>query len=232
MSMTFLDIDITSKRDDFSLDFKASSTAQALALFGPSGAGKTSLASLIAGLLTPASGHIRLGQTVLFDHARKINLPPRHRQIGYVFQDGRLFPHLTVEINLLYGRKWRSTAGPVIEVETVLKLLDLGPLLARHPASLSGGERQRVAIGRALLSAPRLLLLDEPLSALDAERRSDIIAYLQRLREADLVPMITISHRREEVLLLADEVIMVKEGRCAGQLDKAAFARLNQPQDE
>jgi molybdate transport system ATP-binding protein len=232
MNMAFLDINITGRLETFSLDFTAKSAARSIALFGPSGAGKTSIAHMIAGLLTPASGHIRLGSVSLFDHALGINLPPRHRHIGYVFQDGRLFPHLTVESNLLYGRKWRNSASPSIDMATVLNLLDLSPLLARHPASLSGGERQRVAIGRALLSAPRLLLLDEPLSALDETRREDIIAYLQRLREAELVPMITISHRREEVGLLADEVILVKGGQCRGQLDTHAFARLGQPQDE
>jgi molybdate transport system ATP-binding protein len=226
MSMAYLDISVTCSLDDFTLDFTAASQARSLALFGPSGAGKTSLALMLAGLLTPHSGHIRLGSDTVFDHTQSINLPPQKRRIGIVFQDGRLFPHLTVKQNLLYARLQRAVSPDALTLETVLALLDLAPLLARHPASLSGGERQRVAIGRALLSDPRLLLLDEPLSALDAARREDIIVYLQRLRDADLVPMILISHRRDEVLRLAEAVLLVSEGRCAGLLDQEAFSRL------
>ena len=224
--MVSLDLAVTCRLDDFALDFKALCDARSIALFGPSGAGKTSLAAMMAGLVTPLSGHIRLGSSILFDQAQGINLSPQQRRIGMVFQDGRLFPHLSVKQNLLYARRWRAMPSDALTLETVLALLDLGPLLDRYPASLSGGERQRVAIGRALLSDPHLLLLDEPLSALDAARRQDIIAYLQRVREADLVPMILISHRREEVLQLADAVLLVQDGRCAGVLDTEAFARL------
>ena len=230
--MAYLDLAVIGRLDEFALDFKALCDARSIALFGPSGAGKTSLAAMIAGLVTPSSGHIRLGSSILFDQAQGINLSPQQRRIGMVFQDGRLFPHLSVKQNLLYARTWRAIPSDAITLETVLALLDLGPLLDRYPASLSGGERQRVTIGRALLSDPHLLLLDEPLSALDAARRQDIIAYLQRVREADLVPMILISHRREEVLQLADAVLLVQDGRCAGVLDTEAFARftpINQP---
>ena len=222
--MAFLDLAIKTRLGDFTLDFTCQSDARALALFGPSGAGKTTLAHILAGLLTPQSGRVALGSVVLFDHSLGINLAPQHRHIGYVFQDGRLFPHMNVKSNLVYGRTWQPTASPTLTFDDVVSLLDLSVLLDRYPQSLSGGERQRVAIGRALMSQPQVLLLDEPLSALDEARKDDIIAYLQRLRQADLVPMITISHRREEVLLLADTVIFVKAGRCTGQQSIADFA--------
>ena len=222
--MTFLYVDIQLRLDNFALDFKYQTNAQALALFGPSGAGKTTLAHVLAGLLTPQSGRVQLSSVVLFDQRAGINLPPQQRRIGYVFQDARLFPHMSVKSNLGYGRAWQPATAHAIAFEDVVSLLDLGPLLDRHPHSLSGGERQRVAIGRALMSQPHVLLLDEPLSALDEARKDDIIAYLQRLRQAALVPMITISHRREEVLLLADEVVFVEHGRCTGSQSTAHFA--------
>ena len=222
--MTFLTLDAQLRLDDFVLDFSFQTNAQALALFGPSGAGKTTLAHILAGLLTPQSGRVELGSVVLFDAHKGINLPPQQRRIGYVFQDARLFPHMTVKSNLVYGRTWRPANEAVIPFADVVSLLDLGPLLDRHPPSLSGGERQRVAIGRALMSQPRVLLLDEPLSALDHTRKDHIITYLQRLRQAALVPMITISQQREEVVLLADEVVFVDHGRCTGAQASTRFA--------
>ena len=222
--MTFLALDVSYQRGDFHLEFLMQTDATALALFGPSGAGKTTLAHVLAGLLTPQRGSVMLNGIPLFDHQARINVPPQQRRIGYVFQDARLFPHLTIKNNLLYGRMWQPKGPSPIALEDVVSLLDLAPLLDRYPPSLSGGERQRVAIGRALMSEPRLLLLDEPLSALDEARKDEIIAYLKRLRLAALVPMITITHRREEVLLLADAVIFVDGGRCTGSQSTASFA--------
>jgi molybdate transport system ATP-binding protein len=222
--MTFLALDVSYQRGDFHLEFLMQTDATALALFGPSGAGKTTLAHVLAGLLTPQRGSVMLNGIPLFDHQARINVPPQQRRIGYVFQDARLFPHLTIKNNLLYGRMWQPKGPSSIALEDVVSLLDLAPLLDRYPPSLSGGERQRVAIGRALMSEPRLLLLDEPLSALDEARKDEIIAYLKRLRLAALVPMITITHRREEVLLLADEVVFVDRGRCTGAQSTASFA--------
>lgn len=222
--MTFLALDVSFQRGDFHLEFAAKSEATALALFGPSGAGKTTLAQVLAGLLTPQRGSLVLNGVTLFDHQAGINVPPQLRRMGYVFQDARLFPHLRVKNNLLYGRFWHPKGPSPLAFDDVVSLLDLAPLLHRFPPSLSGGERQRVAIGRALMSEPRLLLLDEPLSALDEARKGEIIAYLTRLRQAALVPMITITHRREEVLLLADKVIFVEGGQCTGSQSTTCFA--------
>jgi molybdate transport system ATP-binding protein len=221
--MTFLALDVSYQRGEFDLEFLLHTDVPALALFGPSGAGKTTLAHVLAGLLTPQRGSIVLNGLTLFDAQSGINLPPQQRRIGYVFQDARLFPHLSVKNNLLYGRMWQPRGPSPLAFEDVVDLLDLAPLLDRYPPSLSGGESQRVAIGRALMSEPRLLLLDEPLSALDEARKDEIIAYLKRLRQAALVPMITITHRREEVVLLADEVVFVDRGRCTGTQSTASF---------
>ena len=153
----------------------------ATALFGPSGAGKTSVVNMIAGLLTPDRGSIAIDDTVLFDSARGIDVPPHRRRIGYVFQEGRLFPHLSVRQNLDYGRRMSGHPRDVKEFDRIVALLDIGRLLDRRPRLLSGGERQRVAVGRALLMRPRLLLLDEPLASLDAAHKREILPYLVRL---------------------------------------------------
>ena len=222
--MAFLEIVIQTRLDDFTVDFICQSDAQAIALFGPSGAGKTTLANAVAGLLTPQDGRIVVGGTVLFDAQQGINLPPQMRRIGYVFQDGRLFPHMRVQQNLLYPQQWLNKPSSTPRFEDVVELLDLSKVLTRYPGTLSGGERQRVAIGRALMSAPRLLLLDEPLSALDEARKQEILLYLQRLRQSRWVPMITISHQRSEIMRVAEEVVMIEQGRCSAQLSIAAFA--------
>jgi molybdate transport system ATP-binding protein len=183
------------------------------ALFGRSGSGKTTLINLITGLLEPDSGEIRLGDEVLTDTRRGIAVAVERRRMGYVFQDARLFPHLTVEGNLRYGEKRAGTAPPLIGFEEIVALLGLAPLLARKPRQLSGGERQRVSLGRALLSRPRLLLLDEPLASLDAARREEVLPYLVALRDRLSTPMVYVSHDFEEVLRLATHVVLLDAGR-------------------
>ncbi len=182
------------------------------ALFGRSGSGKTSLVNALAGLLQPDAGRISLDGTVLYDSAAGIDLPPQQRSIGYVFQDARLFPHLTVRRNLLYGRWFRQAEPGAPSLEEVVELLGIAPLLARRPGALSGGEKQRVAIGRALLASPRLLLMDEPLASLDAERKSEILPYIERLRHETGLPIVYVSHAIDEVARLADTVAVMSEG--------------------
>ena len=185
-------------------------------IFGPSGAGKTSLLDLIAGLRRPVSARITLGDRVLADTDRGIFVRPEHRQIGYVPQDGALFPHLDVRRNLLYGRR-RGEEDPRFSLESVSEVLEIAPLLDRsRPADLSGGERQRVALARALLSHPRLLLLDEPISALDSGLKERILPYLFRVRDEFAVPMLLVTHAPSEVMALCDQAIFLEEGRVAG----------------
>ena len=182
------------------------------ALFGRSGSGKTTLVNIIAGLLAPEEGEVQLGDTVLTDTRRQLAVPAQRRHIGYVFQDARLFPHLTVAGNLRYGLRRAARRPQFIGFEEVVALLGLGALLERRPHRLSGGERQRVALGRALLSQPRLLLLDEPLAALDAARREEVLPYLVALRDRLSVPMVYVSHQFEEVLQLATWIVLLESG--------------------
>ena len=175
---------------EFSVNVSFTSDTGATALFGPSGAGKTSVINMIAGLLKPERGRIVLGGDVLFDNISGINVPAWRRRIGYVFQEGRLFPHFSVKRNLDYGRWVSGHASDPKQLGHVIDLLNIGHLLDRRPGKLSGGERQRVAVGRALLMQPRLLLLDEPLASLDAARKHDILPYLERLRDEARVPLI------------------------------------------
>ena len=218
--MTLISVDIKLPLGQFALDVQFSSDCRSIALFGPSGSGKTSLANVMAGLLTPQTGHITINGTVLFDSAAGINLTPQQRGIGYVFQDNRLFPHMTIKANLVYGQKWAGPHQTGPSLDDIVALLDIGHLLHRTPATLSGGESQRVAIGRALLMRPRIVLLDEPLASLDQERKAEIIHYLLKIRQASLAaslaPMITISHAPEEVNRLADEVVMLTGGTVKG----------------
>jgi len=176
------------------------------ALFGPSGAGKTSLLSMVAGLLRPDAGRIVVGGDVLFDAATGIDLPARQRRAGYVFQDGRLFPHRRVRDNLLYGWKLARPEDRWMDLEEATSFLGIAHLLNRWPRTLSGGEAQRVAIGRALLSGPRFLLMDEPLASLDRARREEIMAVIERLRDELKLPILYVSHDREEVARLATQV--------------------------
>lgn len=201
---------------DFRLDVAFAEAGPVTALFGPSGSGKTTVASLVAGLLRPEEGRIEVDGETLTGTAPRVFVPPYRRRIGYVFQDARLFPHLSVRSNLLYGR-WLAPRGvPRVALEPVVAMLGLGELLARRPGGLSGGERQRVAIGRALLCGPRLLVLDEPLASLDGARKAEILPYLDRLK-ASGVPMLYVSHAADEVRRLADGVVRLEAGRVAAR---------------
>lgn len=208
-----LKVDVAHRVGDLSMAVAFEASAHVTALFGRSGAGKTSLVNMIAGLIPPDNGHIAVDDEVLFDHARRINVPAHRRRIGYVFQEGRLFPHLTVQRNLLYGHTLNAAATQLEQPQHIIQLLGLEQLLVRYPADLSGGEKQRVAIGRALLANPRLLLLDEPLASLDAQRKSEILRYLRLLRDETKIPMVYVSHAVEEVLQLADQVVLLAGGR-------------------
>jgi molybdate transport system ATP-binding protein len=181
------------------------------ALFGRSGAGKTTLVNMLAGLLRPDRGRIAVGGELLFSSERGIDIAPERRRLGYVFQEGRLFPHYSVRGNLTYG----APRHPTIAFDAVVALLGLEPLLERRPRDLSGGEKQRVAIGRALLASPRLLLMDEPLAALDAPRKAEILPFIERLRDELRVPVIYVSHAMEEIVRLADTLVLLSDGKVA-----------------
>jgi molybdate transport system ATP-binding protein len=228
--MSMLAVDVEKRLGDFSLAARFETAGGVTALFGASGAGKTTLVNMIAGLITPDRGCIRLDDTVLFDSAARIDVPAHRRRIGYVFQEGRLFPHLSVATNLDYGRRMLGLARDGAEMARIVNLLDIGHLLARRPGKLSGGERQRVAFGRALLMRPRLLLLDEPLASLDAARKREILPYLQKLRDEAHVPMVYVSHHAPELKRIATSVVLLDGGRvaAAGGLDvlDAATAEL------
>lgn len=183
------------------------------ALFGPSGAGKTMILDCIAGLRQPTQGKVSGPKGTLLDTQNQLSLAPHLRGIGYVFQHGRLFPHMTVWQNLTYGARWRVTPQPGPDENEVLQILGLEPLLSRSPYDLSGGEQQRVAIGRAFLSRPDWLLMDEPLSALDTPRRLEILPFLEHLSERFQIPVLYVSHNADEVLRLADQVVLIDEGQ-------------------
>lgn len=195
----------------FALEVAFEAGAGVTALFGRSGAGKSTVVEAVAGLLRPEAGRVVLDDEVLFDTAAGVRVPVHRRRIGYVFQDHRLFPHLSVAQNLGYGQRFLRSARPPRTTD-ITALLGLEDLMDRRPAELSGGERSRVAIGRALLSAPRLLLLDEPLAALDAARKAEILPYLERLRDESGVPMLYVSHAVAEVARLASEVVVLDDG--------------------
>lgn len=177
------------------------------ALFGPSGIGKTTVLDAVAGLVRPRSGHVRIGGETLYDAATGIDLAPERRGCGYVFQDGRLFPHLSVEANLLYGQRLAPQGRRIMTLAEAADFLGIAALLPRSPRTLSGGEAQRVAIGRALLSGPRALLMDEPLSSLDADRREGILRVIERIRDDLTLPILYVSHDRAEVERLAAQVV-------------------------
>ncbi|MFQ5654419.1 MAG: molybdenum ABC transporter ATP-binding protein [Planctomycetota bacterium] len=211
-----LDIDLRHREGGFELAVKLEASNAALGLFGPSGAGKTSLLRLIAGLARPREGSIRIAGETLFDAARGVDLPPERRRVGMVFQESRLFPHLTVDGNLRYGYRRLGTADRRIPLEEVAAILELAPLLERRPRHLSGGERQRVALGRALLASPRMLLLDEPLASLDQGLRGQILPYLVRARERFHIPLIYVSHILAEIEAVAGHVAVLDGGRLLG----------------
>ncbi|MCA1243268.1 molybdenum ABC transporter ATP-binding protein [Stappia stellulata] len=209
-----LSVAVTHRFPGFSLDVAFEAPPGVTALFGRSGSGKTTLVNAVAGLIRPDTARIAVNDTVLHDSAAGVWLAPHKRRIGYVFQEGRLFPHLSVSANLAYGG-WFAPRGAVEpgERERVVAMLGLGALLDRRPATLSGGEKQRVAIGRALLSAPRLLLMDEPLAALDDARKAEILPYLERLRDETDIPVLYVSHSVTEVARLATTVVSLSDGR-------------------
>jgi molybdate transport system ATP-binding protein len=219
--MIVLAVDVAKQLGVLKLQVQFQATSGATALFGPSGAGKTSVINMIAGLVRPDRGTITLDDTVLFDAAKGVNVPPHRRRIGYVFQEGRLFPHLSVRQNLDYGRRMSRHPGDPGEFDRIATLLDIGHLLDRRPRMLSGGERQRVAVGRALLMRPRLLLLDEPLASLDAGHKREILPYLVRLRDDAGIPIVYVSHAPAEVRRIATAVVRLDKGRvvAAGGLD-------------
>jgi molybdate transport system ATP-binding protein len=208
-----LRVDVAKKLGEFTLEASFTSEGRVTGLFGASGAGKSSLINIIAGLVSPDRGIIALDGETLDDTAARIHVPPYRRRIGYVFQDARLFPHLDVRRNLDYGRRMNRLAEDPAQRARVIDLLDIGALLDRRPGKLSGGERQRVAFGRALLSKPRLLLLDEPLGALDEERKREILPYLVRLRDEAGIPMVYVSHDAAELRQLATQIVMLRGGR-------------------
>jgi molybdate transport system ATP-binding protein len=212
-----LSVAVKKRRGSFSLDacFELP-TPGVVALFGRSGCGKSTLVNVIAGLLDADTGRVALDDRALLDTERRLNVPPERRRIGYVFQDARLFPHMNVAANLKYGEK-RAPPHRYVSLNEVSDLLDLGSLMDRRTHQLSGGERQRVAIGRALLSQPSLLLLDEPLASLDAARRDEVLPYLEILRDQLAVPMVYVSHNFDEVLRLATYVVLMESGKTIAQ---------------
>jgi molybdate transport system ATP-binding protein len=212
-----LKVAVKKQRGAFMLDAQFTSpTPGVVALFGRSGSGKTTLVNVIAGLLAPDAGQVAVDDTPLLDTERRMSVPAEKRCIGYVFQDARLFPHLNVMANLTYAQK-RASRPAFISLERVADLLDLNPLMQRRTPQLSGGERQRVAIGRALLSQPRLLLLDEPMASLDAARREEVLPYLEILRDQLALPMVYVSHDFDEVLRLATYLVLMDRGKTVAQ---------------
>jgi len=202
-------LDFRLRQGEFTLDIRERIDARVTALFGPSGAGKTTVLDAIAGLRVPADGSIAIGERVLFSSAARVNLPPHQRHVGYVTQDVALFPHLNVRRNVLYGRRDSQR----LALDQVAGMLEVAGLLDRRIQQLSGGERQRIALARALMSAPEVLLLDEPLAAVDVERRRRILPYLERVRDELAVPIVYVTHDAEEVRRIADRVIVLEEGR-------------------
>jgi molybdate transport system ATP-binding protein len=207
-----IDVDVSGHAGDFQIEAAFSADSGVTSLFGQSGAGKSTITRMIAGHLRPDRGRVVVDGETLFDSEKGINLSVRARRIGHVFQDARLFPHLTVKSNLTFAR-WAGGRRDARSLSEVVELLGIEPLLDRRPGGLSGGERQRVAIGRALLSAPRLLLMDEPLASLDQARKADILPYLDRLRSEAGIPILYVSHALEEVARLSQTLVIVSEGR-------------------
>jgi molybdate transport system ATP-binding protein len=222
-----IEVDVRLTVGAFSLDVAFQNNTGVTALFGQSGAGKSVTLGIIAGLMRPDSGYVRLDGETLVDAGAGVFVPVSRRRIGLVFQDSNLFPHLSVKQNLLYGRWFAPGDASRIDFDAVVETLGIGKLLSRPPARLSGGERQRVAIGRALLSCPRLLLFDEPLAALDMQRKLEIMPLIERVRDEFKVPIVYVSHAVEEVARLAHRVVVIESGRVKFIGDPAtAFSRL------
>lgn len=217
-----LDLHVQKRQGQFQIDAAfVSRKAGVTALFGNSGAGKTSIINMVAGLVRPDAGHITVNDRPLFDSGAGLDIPPERRRIGYVFQDGRLFPHLSVRTNLVYGMRLTPAKARYVTFDQVVELLGIGHLLNRRPAKLSGGEKQRVAIGRALLTSPSLLLMDEPLASLDLARKAEVLPFIARLARELSIPILYVSHSLNEVLNLADTIVVLDAGRVVahGKID-------------
>lgn len=217
-----MEINIARRQGDFLINVNFEGAKSGVtALYGPSGSGKTSIINMVAGLIRPDAGRIAVNGLCLFDSARRIDLPPERRRIGYVFQDGRLLPHLSVRANLTYGMRLTPADRRFVTLDAVVELLGIGHLLDRRPAKLSGGEKQRVAIGRALLTSPGMLLMDEPLASLDASRKAEVLPFIMRLSREYAIPILYVSHIMDEILNLADHLVIMDRGRliAAGQLE-------------
>ena len=217
-----IDVDVSRRVGGFALDVAFQAEAPILGLFGRSGSGKTTLVNLLAGTVRPQRGRIVVNGETLFDSARGVDVPPERRRLGYVFQDDLLFPHLSVERNLLYGYRRAPPDARVIDVAHIVELLGLRDLMHRLPDALSGGEKQRVAIGRALLAQPRLLLMDEPLASLDVPRREEVLRYVELLRDDLAIPIVYVSHSVAEITRLADTVVLLSDGKtlAVGEVDE------------
>lgn len=200
------DLNLSLKLGDFHLEQRFQSNQSTVAIFGPSGSGKTSILHAIAGIQRPAAGHIRIHEQVWFDQKQKVNLTIQQRRIGLVFQDAQLFPHKNVKKNLLFGFKHLAKHQQLFDVDYIVELLKLAPLLERMPIKLSGGEKQRVALGRALLYSPQLLLFDEPLSALDSMHKTEIIPFFQKVQQDIHIPMLYVSHDMSEIQQLTSTI--------------------------
>jgi molybdate transport system ATP-binding protein len=211
-----IEIDVFRRLGEFEIEVEIAVEASGItALFGQSGAGKTALVDMIAGLSRPERGRIAIDGEVLFDAGQRIDVPPERRRIGYVFQEDRLFPHMSVRANLEYGLRRAPASQRQIGLDQVVEVLDVRPLLERRPRTLSGGEKQRISIGRALLANPRLLLMDEPLASLDAARKNEILPFIERLSDEFAVPIVYVSHAAEEIVRLADTLVLLSGGRVA-----------------
>ena len=205
--------DVHKQLDTLSISAKFESQSHGVvALFGRSGAGKTSIINMFAGLIDPDGGHIEINGRTIFNSESGINIKTEQRRIGYVFQESRLFPHMTVRANLVYGRKHSPSDHSPIDFDQAVQTLGLGHLLAQKPATLSGGERQRVALGRALLANPDILLMDEPLASLDAPRKAEILHFIEIVRDTFNVPIVYVSHAIDEIIRLADTLVLLDEG--------------------
>lgn len=218
-----LSVEIKHLFSGFHVDVGFEAPQGVTAVFGPSGAGKSTIVNAVGGLLTPDAGRISLSGRVILDTQSGVNVPPHKRRVGYVFQDARLFPHLSVRNNLLFGQRFAPRSSRIASLAEVVELLGIAPLLERRTAALSGGEKQRVAIGRALLAGPEILLLDEPLASLDEARKGEVLPYLERLSAEARIPMLYVSHARHEVQRLAQTVVEIEAGRVVRQGPVEAF---------
>ena len=209
-------VDVARRLGRFAIEARFETDSRGVtALFGRSGAGKTSVVNMLAGLLRPDRGRIELDGGILFDSAKGVDLPPERRRLGYVFQESRLFPHYSVRRNLEYGMRRLPHSERRVGFDDLIGVLGIEPLLDRHPRQLSGGERQRVALGRALLASPRLLLMDEPLASLDQARKQEILPFIERLRDRFAIPIVYVTHAMDEIVRLADTLILIDDGRVA-----------------